>query len=359
MKILEVITSLLMGGAETLVTELITSLRHKGYEVDIVLFNGVDTPLKRRLKQCDCKIYDFSSRACYYNPAYIFKLAKLMKKYDVVHTHNSSPQLFAALASLICNKKLITTEHSTTNRKRNHLLYRLIDRWMYGRYSYIVCISDVAKNILQKYLGSTTAKLVTINNGVDIEYFHTALPAESLKAESRKIKVVMVASFSKAKDQDTLIRAMALLSKDSYELWLVGDGNRKKNLLCLAEELNCSVNVKFLGIRTDVASVLKAADIVVMSSHWEGLSLSSIEGMSVEKPFVASEVAGLKEVTEGYGILFPHENYRELARIISKLSNDKEYYKRVAHACYERAKCFDVSQTVLSYTNIYNSLVKS
>ena len=45
-----------------------------------------------------------------------------------------------------------------------------------------------------------------------------------------------------------------------------------------------------------------------MSSHWEGLSLSNVEGMSAHKPFIASDVNGLREVTKGYGILFPHED---------------------------------------------------
>ena len=91
----------------------------------------------------------------------------------------------------------------------------------------------------------------------------------------------------------------------------------------------------------------------MMSSHWEGLSLSNIEGMSIGKPFVASNVNGLKEVTKDYGILFPHEDAVTLAKIIQKLHNDEEYYRQIADKCYERAKQFDISRMVIQYNEKY------
>ena len=116
-------------------------------------------------------------------------------------------------------------------------------------------------------------------------------------------------------------------------------------------------NIKFLGVRSDVANVLKAADVVVMSSHWEGLSLSNIEGMSVGKPFVASNVDGLREITKDAGILFKHEDADELASIILRLSNDKEYYDFIATRCYERAKQFDISKTIKGYNRVYHQIL--
>ena len=110
-----------------------------------------------------------------------------------------------------------------------------------------------------------------------------------------KFIVIMVAAFRKQKDQDTLIKAIAKLPQEKFELWLVGDGERREELKKLVVEQNMEDNVKFLGVRSDVANVLKTSDVVVMSSHWEGLSLSNLEGMSVGKPFVASNVDGLRE----------------------------------------------------------------
>ena len=111
--------------------------------------------------------------------------------------------------------------------------------------------------------------------------------------------------------------------------------------------------MKLWGLRTDVPRILKTADVVVMSSHWEGLSLSNIEGMSAGKPFVASDVNGLREVTKGYGILFPHEDAEALANIVQRLHDDRQYYQEVVDRCYERARQFDISQMVRKYNEVY------
>ncbi|MBP1539171.1 MAG: glycosyltransferase [Prevotella sp.] len=358
MKILHVITSLQMGGAEMLVVNLLPRLHALGHEVGLVVFNGERTMLMERLEAVcpSCRIYKLGGS--YYNPLYIFKLVRIMRQYDIVHTHNSSPQLYTAIANVFCRKKLVTTEHSTNNRKRERGgLLRLIDKWMYRRYDRIICISDVAQYRLETYLHRSLSddkcRICTINNGIDVEKFYSA---KSLSDLPDRFVIVMIAGFREAKDQDTLIKAMAKLPRGRFELWLVGDGERRENLEKLVSSLRLEDNVKFLGVRNDVANVLKSADVVVMSSHWEGMSLSNIEGMSVGKPFVASNVDGLREITQGAGILFEHENADELARVILRLSEDRDFYNDVASRCYERAKQFDISKTVDGYNRVYHEV---
>ena len=373
MKILHVITSLQTGGAEMLVVNLMPRFKALGHEVGVVVFNGQNTPLMERLeRECpECKIYRLGTG--YYNPWYIVRLIGIMRQYDVVHTHNSSPQLFAAIANIVCHKRLVTTEHSTNNRKREKGgLLRFVDKWMYRQYNTTICISEIAEEKLREYLSlpltayslegrTKTDNITTINNGVDVEAIHQAAPLEELK--TKRFVAVMVAGFREAKDQDTLIKAMTLLPKEEYELWLVGDGERRQQLeLSVISSLQSkaaepsdqlSDNIRFLGLRTDVPRILKSADVVVMSSHWEGLSLSNIEGMSAGKPFIASDVNGLREVTEGYGILFPHEDAEALAAVIRRLHDDQAFYNQTARRCYERAKQFDISEMVRRYNEVY------
>lgn len=369
MKILHIITSLQTGGAEMLVVNLMPRFRALGHEVGVVVFNGEHTVLMERLgRECpECKIYRLGTS--YYNPWYIVKLIHIMRKYDVVHTHNSSPQLFAAIANIVCRKKLITTEHNTNNRKRGNTILSMIDKWMYPQYDKVICISDQAEENLREYLNNVNGNdngnsnenmvkggvkvnnIITIYNGVDVEAIHLAQPIKELKGD--KFVVVMVAGFRPQKDQDTLVKAMALLPKEKYEVWLVGDGVRKESVECLVLSFGLQDNVKFLGLRTDVPRILKTADVVVMSTHYEGLSLSNIEGMAAGKPFVASDVEGIHEVTEGFGILFPHEDADALAEIIRRLHDTQDYYQQVADKCYERAKQFDISTMVLQYNDVY------
>lgn len=355
MKILHVITSLQTGGAEMLVINMMPRFRALGHEVGVVVFNGQRTALMERLeRECpECKIYKLGES--YYNPLYILKLWRIMRSYDIVHTHNSSPQLFVAIANILCRKKLVTTEHSTNNRKREQGgVFKVIDKWMYKHYHKVICISEIAEKTLIGYLEGTASNICTINNGVDVGAFHNATPAENLK--NGRFSVVMVAGFREAKDQDTLIRAIGRLPKEDYELWLVGDGVRRSELESLVNDLKLEGQVRFYGLRTDVANILKAADVVVMSSHWEGLSLSNIEGMSVGKPFIASDVKGLHEITEGSGLLFPHGDDKSLADLIRRLHDDKELYKQVAEACYEKARQFDISKMVEKYNEVYKEI---
>lgn len=328
-------------------------LRDKGHQVDVLAFDGAETAFKQNLIDNGIKVYSFGKDCNVYNPLFIFKLVKLMRNYDIIHTHNTAPQLFAAIGSLLCSVVLCTTEHTTSNRRRDWKWYAWIDRWMYSRYKKIICISNQAEDNLRKYLPKV-GNVCTIFNGVDVYRYHDAQPIKALRSE--KVAVVMVAGFRYQKDQDTLIRTFKQLDKEKYELWLVGDGERRPVLESLVKDLGLTESVKFLGIRNDVPNVLQASDIVVMSSHFEGLSLSNIEGMSVGKPFIASNVDGLREVVEDYGILFPHGDDNTLASIIKRLSEDKEYYQQVADKCWERAQMFDIQKMVDGYNEVYLNL---
>lgn len=365
MKILQVITSLQLGGAETLVCNLVPRLWKMGHQVDVCVFNGKKTPLTEKLQREAPEAKIIALGKGYYNPLYIFRLAKIMRDYDIIHTHNSSPQLFVAIAKVLCSVELVSTEHTTSNRKRNWKWYRPIESWMYNQYDSIICISGIAEQKLREYMGrkwydissDRYSRITTINNGVDVQAIHNACPDEKLlKAKSNRNAILMVAGFREAKDQDTIVRALTHLNKDKYEVWFAGTGVRMDEVKQLANNLQLQDKVRFLGLRTDVPNVIKAADIIVMSSHWEGLSLSNIEGMSAGKPFIASDVNGLKEVTKGWGLLFEHGNDKELAALIEKLTENPQYYEKIANRCYERARQFDISQTVEQYDKVYSAL---
>ena len=368
MKILQVITSLEMGGAETLVVNLILRLQALGYTVDLCVFNGIDTPLMQKLKRESPNTTIYTLGRGVYNPFYILKLAKIMRGYDIVHTHNSSPQLFVAIANLFTRRKLVSTEHNTSNRKRNWKWYAPVESWMYQQYQHIICISKIAEMKLRDYMGgywlnkesSIYNKISTINNGVDVKAISNAVPdAELLSLKRDRKAILMVAGFRNQKDQDTVVKALNILDKEKFEVWFAGIGDRMDDVKQLALSLGVANNVKFLGLRTDIPNVLKAADFIVMSSHWEGLSLSNVEGMSAHKPFIASDVNGLREVTKDYGLLFPHEDATTLAQVINSLADDEAYYHEIAERCYNRALEFDISKMVAGYDQVYKDVCKS
>ena len=359
MKVLHVITSLQTGGAEKLMVDMLPRFRDNGLEVELCLFNGTNTPFYVQLKKSGIKIHDFGNGSVY-NPFHVIRLVNLIRKghYDIVHTHNTAPQLFAAMASVLCSVELCTTEHNTSNRRRRWWWYAPIDSLMYGRYRHIICVSKRTKKNLEESVKGILGKTSVIFNGVDLSKFENVKEYIDMKPlGDENISIIQVAGFRYQKDQDTVIRSIKYLPKN-YDLYLVGDGERKEELRNLVAELKLQQRVHFLGIRMDVPILLQKSDIVVMSSHWEGLSLAVVEGMAACKPIVASDVEGIREVVKGAGILFEHADEKDLAEKIKSLIDNPLYYSEIAEKCRRRAKEYDVSKTVSGYIRIYKDLLK-
>lgn len=359
MKILQVITSLQTGGAEKLIVDVVPKYKHLGLDVDVLLFDGKDTPFKRQLENAGIKVFSLGYGGSVYNPLYILKLMPYLRKYDIVHTHNTAPQLFAALGSVLCSVVLCTTEHNTSNRRRDWKWYRPIDKWMYSRYKKVICISDSTEENLRKSIDCNSDKICTIYNGIDFESYDKASPIakDSITPYINRKVIAMVAGFRYQKDQETLIRAMSYVPKD-VELWLIGDGERRTIIEQCVKEKGLENRVRLLGIRNDIPSILKTVDIVVQSSHWEGFGLAAVEGMAAGKPVVASNVAGLSQVVSNAGVLFPLGDDKALADILNKLLTDYKYYNTVKGRCVKRAHKFDISKMVYKYCQVYQSLLE-
>ncbi len=356
MKILHVITSLRTGGAEHLMVDLLPRLRDLGTEVELLVFDGTHTAFYEELEQKGITIHSLGIGGNVYHPRNIFKLMKFVGKYDIIHTHNTACQLFAPIAKILkCSKvKLVTTEHSANNRRRGKWYLKPVDKWMYARYAKVICISDQPQRNLEEHIGKHD-NITTIFNGVDTAKFLS--PIKNISGNDSFL-ITMVASLSAAKDQDTLIRAMVELP-DNYSLRIIGDGPRRATLENLVAELELNERVAFLGVRTDIPDLLRESDVNVLSSHWEGLSLSSIEGMASGRPFIASDVDGLHEVVKDAGILFPHGDCKQLAKEIRQLCNNPVHYNVVARECQERAKLFDISVMAEKYNETYKSILNN
>jgi glycosyltransferase involved in cell wall biosynthesis len=195
-----------------------------------------------------------------------------------------------------------------------------------------------------------------VYNGIDYYKYASAVPAADVRALGEKI-ITFVAAFRPQKDQPTLIKAMQYLPED-FHLCLCGGGNDERKALfeVMISELGLQNRVHLLGIRNDIPEVLAASDYVAMSSHFEGLSLASLEGMSSGKPFLASDVDGLHEIVDGNGVLFPHEDAKAFAESILKLDTDDDFKASVIKRCQEKAIQYDINVMAKKYMEIYKKL---
>ena len=355
MKIVHIITSLGTGGAEKLIVDLLPLLKHDGMDVSLVVMNPERTPFYLLLEKTGISIINMKWLKSYYNPLYILKFLGIMRKFDIVHVHLTAPLLFAAISKIFCSVPLCVTEHSTYNRRRRYFFLRKFDKWVYNQCDVIACISEATRVSLIDYLGGTKSNIITIENGIDIKRYSSAKPI-IYKEQSLRCILVMVGGLREEKDQDTLIKALSLLPRNAFELWIVGDGPRRNELEKLTSQLQLDDEIKFWGNRFDVPELLKTSDIVIMSSHWEGFGLAALEGMAAGKPLIASDVNGLSSIVNNYGLLFNPGEVSDLANKILRLYTDKNLYDSIALKCVNRSLDFDISMTKEKYEEMYNEL---
>ncbi len=350
-RILQVISELRTGGAESLVANFAPILKKRDYEVAVAVFSNENTNFRKILEQEGIKIIDILPNITnMYYPGRIPVLRNVIKDYDVIHSHTSPAQYITALASLCLKKALVTTEHSTNNRRRGKPYLQLLERFIYGKYSQIIGCSEDASAALQLHLGSKFENICTIQNGVNVTKFKNAHASSELADNS----VIMVGRFIHPKDQMTVVRAIKRL--EDTHVYFAGDGPNKTACENLAKELNIVNRCHFLGNRSDVAELLKAAKIAVHSSYWEGLPLSIVEAMASSCAVVASNANGIRDVVEGAGAFFECGNDEQLSEILHKLLSDKELYQQMLSSCEQRATEYDINKMVDSYCRIYNSL---
>ncbi|MGE7982537.1 glycosyltransferase [Solibacillus sp. NPDC093137] len=322
MKVLHIIPTLASGGAEKMLVDIVKESIKFGVKCEVAVLTPNSNFFGEELEKLNVSIYYGNTEKVYTykNILFLRKIFKL-NKYDIIHTHLFSAQLFApmALINIKKNAKLFTTEHSTHNKRRNKKIFFILDYLMYAQYDKIIAITNDTKIKLNNYLRNTTKKTVVIENGIDLLVYRNALPIKreiiNPKIKNGEKIVLMVAGMREQKDHKTLIRASKILPPE-YRVIFVGDGEKMEEIQGYALEYG-DPSILFLGNRKDVASIMKASDIFVLSSKWEGFGLVIVEATASGLPIIASDVPGLNEVVKKMnGVLFRPSNEVDLAKKI-------------------------------------------
>lgn len=347
MKILHLITSLEIGGAQRLLADLLP-LQISVADVSLLVYERVHNDFERTLEKAGIKILCLNEHN-FHNPEIIFRLRKIFKDYELIHTHLFPSIYWASLAARGLNVKLVYTEHSTSNSRRNKWYFRPVEKFMYSRYDKIISISNQTQEALTSWLGQHDERFVIINNGVDTGKL------ASVKAHVIPKSLIMVSRFATSKDQVTVIRAMQYIDREAT-LRFVGDGENRHYCEMLAKELGVSDRIQFLGSRSDVPELIASSYIGIQSSNWEGFGLTAVEIMACGKPVIATNVDGLKQVVEGAGEIFALGNVSELATKVNNLMADVQYYQDIANRCKRRALVYDINRMSDMYMKLYKSL---
>lgn len=329
MKILQFITNLTSGGAEKLVYDISLKLKEKDHEVEVLVLFDKNNFYIEDLKERGINVISLSYNSRY-NILNFFKIFKILRKnrYDIVHTHLFPALYFSGIISMFFNKiKFIYTEHSTNNKRRNKICLKIIEKIIYSKFKKIICISKGTEEMLRKHLDNKTNRIIQINNGIDMKNYFQArsISRQTINIEIKDddILLIMVGRFTKAKDQNTVIKAMRLLP-EKYKLILVGEGALILKSKALVNELKLEKKVFFLGERKDVPDLLKTSDISILSSNWEGFGLVVIESLAVGTPVLVSNIDTLKNIVEDKSFIFECGDEVDLARKIIALSKNKK-----------------------------------
>jgi glycosyltransferase involved in cell wall biosynthesis len=359
MKVLGVINGLGTGGAEKLILDAAPLLRDK-IDIHFLFLEEKNYPFEKKFKEIFKGTYFFSKWKSVYNPLHIITLSKKLKNYEVVHVHLFPAFFWVVIAKLITFSKIkiFVTEHNTTNHRMDNQFLSFFDKKLYRLFYKTICISAEIQQIMMNYTCLDEVKFPVIRNGINLESITNAVSLNRSKIEGlldSDVMILQVSGFRKQKNQHTLIKSLQYLP-ENHKVFLAGTGDTLQDCKQLTKRLNLTNRVIFLGVRTDIPALLKTADVVVLSSHYEGLSLSSIEGMASGRPFIASDVPGLRSVVQGAGLLFEDGNEKELANHITKLMNDAAYYHQIATACQERAREYDINKMVDAQVKLYQEL---
>lgn len=324
MKILHITNNLWSGGVTTLLEELL-SYFSKDNEVTLLLL-GKDEEKYNEEKLKNVKII-FLNQEKLYSLKNILKIRKLIKENDIIHSHLFPSQYITVIASLFLNKKIITTEHTTWNRRRNKMIFKPVEKFIYNKYSKIITVSKSAQTNLINWVGMKE-KIIPIPNGIDLEKYKYGkdIRNELWDLKENEKLICMIARFSKQKDQKTLIRAMKLLP-DEIKCIFIGVGETLEEIKEYVEENNLENRIKFLGYRNDVKDIFKSSNLSVLSTNFEGFGLVAIESMCSGTIMIGSNVDGLSEVLKYEEFMFEKGNEKELAEKIKLFLYDEKKIK--------------------------------
>jgi glycosyltransferase involved in cell wall biosynthesis len=355
MRVLQVIDSLRIGGAEVLVRDLAPRFIQHGVDCEVLVLSRSSSALEIALQDDGVKILDTGDIPIY-SVRQVPALARRMRDFDLVHVHLFPAQLWAVLAAVQSRCALITTEHNTVNARR-HWWFRLVDLWMYSRFRQIICNSDATAAELGRWCPNVKEKLQVIPNGIPVEVFANARAADLRGVGAGMTKAVFVGRFEPQKDHATLLRALALVP--NVHLFLLGDGPLRSRLEQLAGDLGIANRVTFAGFRSDVPEILKACDVYVHSTTSDGFGIAACEAMAAGLPVIASDVPGLAQVIEGAGVVFPVGDHASLARELNVLASSNEKRANMSEASRRRARDFSIERTVELHIQMYETVLQS
>ncbi len=368
-KILFLITDFKLGGAQSVMTNLVKNINQEEFIPFVACLFGGNTTIAKELRAKGIIVKDLGMTHFWRVDA-LWRLYRLIKQQKVQILHAS---LFhASIAARIIGKMarvpiIISWRHNIFHGSYGREVISKLTSFLDDA---VTAVSLEAKNAEIKSSRLNKDKIQVIYNGVSTEKFclNEYRNFKKLKHEigikDYELNIGYIGRINPVKSIDTLLEAFMILSKSENKdmsLLIVGEGETRNKLKNLSISLGIMQEVYFLGSRNDVPQILSTLDIFVLPSKSEGMPMVILEAMAAGLPVVATNVGGTPEVViDGEtGFLVPPGDPQALADVIKKLMDDPELRRKFGKAGRERVeKHFTIEETVRKTEELYLRLLK-
>jgi glycosyltransferase involved in cell wall biosynthesis len=362
LRILHVITKLDVGGAQSVVAELVREQIKNGHAVFVatgVVWDGAEVSKVQgvQIKAIDSLVHQLAPSK---DRDAVRELADLMRaeQIDIVHTHSSKGGLLGRFAARRCKISSIYTAHGwpfQTDAPPRQRIQSFFGEWVAGRIGdEIVCVSASEAALAAKLKVGRRNHRHVIYNGIAF-----ASPIRRVaRARSDVFEIVTVARLHPQKRVDLVIRAMAELDERA-RLTIVGDGDLRSSLEQIVRELRLTDRVHFAGL-CDPNPFFEAANVFALASEWEGMPVTVLEAMRAGLPVVANNLPGNREAVGTDSGVLTDKSAHAIAAALRKLMDDPESCEKMGSAGRRRWEDeFTAPASAARYEKLYGSVLHS
>jgi glycosyltransferase involved in cell wall biosynthesis len=360
-KIIHIITTIERGGAEKQLLVLARKQIELELEVEVIYLKGLPE-LKKDFEIAKCKVNDLFS-----NKNFIFQILLLLKylknSSSPVHAHLPKSELIASIACL--RKSFVVTRHNSENfwPKAPKFISKLISKFVTSRAAKVIAISNAVKKfIIENGEVSKNCTVDVIHYGSDLNSVSSSIGLLDLSSRisrsSRTFKIGSIGRLVDQKDYPTLLMAFKalLINYPESELYIVGDGNKRRELDDLVRKLQVCEKVFFLGRTQYITEFLSLIDLFVLPSRYEGFGLVLLEAMIAKKPILASNNSSIPEVLGlDFPGLFKTGSAQELLGKMQLIKSDENFSIKLIDKYSDQLKKFDPTQMAKSILKIYEN----
>ena len=367
LKIVHIIPSLKIGGAERLALEICKELS-KNYHLDVKLITFLGEIKSQHSFHIHIKS-NYVPSITGKNFINVQELKFFLNEFepDIIHSHLWSSEIL--LSAIHHNAKRVSHFHDNMIQLRNTYLptskkditdlYEkkiVVEKYKHFNNNFITVSNSTyfyAKKSLPK---SLTKDIYLIPNAIDFNKFQI----KTNESKNKELKLINIGSFIPLKNQELAINILCELLKKNINttLTLIGDGILKKKLIALCKEKKVFDKVKFIGEVSDVEEYLSQSDIYLHTSKSESFGLTMIEAMASKKPVVSLDAKGnrdfIKHGVNGY--IINKQNIKVFCETIIALHKNRDLYKSIINNGYITAMEYDIKNYVSKLIELYASI---